>query len=41
MKKLLLALVLMPMMALAYWTNVGGVTWSYDVSDGKARRSTV
>ena len=36
MKKLIMALVLVPMMALAYETNVGGVTWSYDVSGGKA-----
>ena len=36
MKKLLLITMLMPLMALAYETNVGGVTWSYDVWDGKA-----
>ena len=36
MKKLLMALMLMPLMALAEMEIVDGVMWSYVVANGKA-----
>ena len=37
MKKIVMALVLMPLMALAYETEiVDGIEWKYTISDGKA-----
>ena len=36
MKKLLLAMVLMPLMVLANTENVGGIEWNYTIKDGKA-----
>lgn len=37
MKKLFVALVLMPLMAFAETETVNGITWNYTIIDGKAQ----